>query len=140
MSPEDLPAADNRPDQMGVELGKVLAKAILAQLDKPEDVTGHDSSVRTLALRFCLFSILKVLATDNRSHSLLPEIQEGVNTSVGLCATKHVNCNITRVPQSTDTEKFTLAWEELSQLFRSKCCSNREREIIQRCTKFWLCA
>lgn len=30
---------------MGVELGKVLAKNILAQLDKPEDVTGHDSSV-----------------------------------------------------------------------------------------------
>lgn len=32
---------------MGVELGKVLAKAILAQLDKPDDVKGHDSSVRT---------------------------------------------------------------------------------------------
>jgi glucose-6-phosphate isomerase len=32
-------------DQMGVELGKVLAKKILAQLDKPENVTGHDSSV-----------------------------------------------------------------------------------------------
>ncbi len=32
-------------DQMGVELGKVLAKKILAQLDKPEDVRGHDSSV-----------------------------------------------------------------------------------------------
>ena len=30
---------------MGVELGKVLAKNILAQLDKPSDVTGHDSSV-----------------------------------------------------------------------------------------------
>ena len=30
---------------MGVELGKVLAKNILAQLEKPEDVTGHDSSV-----------------------------------------------------------------------------------------------
>lgn len=33
---------------MGVELGKVLAKNILAQLEKPEDVKGHDSSV-------CLF-------------------------------------------------------------------------------------
>ena len=32
-------------DQMGVELGKVLAKNILAQLEKPADVTGHDSSV-----------------------------------------------------------------------------------------------
>lgn len=31
---------------MGVELGKILAKNILAQLGKPEDVTGHDSSVR----------------------------------------------------------------------------------------------
>ena len=30
---------------MGVELGKVLAKNILKQLDKPEDVAGHDSSV-----------------------------------------------------------------------------------------------
>lgn len=30
---------------MGVELGKVLAKNILAQLGKPSDVTGHDSSV-----------------------------------------------------------------------------------------------
>ena len=30
---------------MGVELGKVLAKNILAQLNKPEDVKGHDSSV-----------------------------------------------------------------------------------------------
>ena len=41
---------DSRVDQMGVELGKVLAKNILKQLDKPEDVTGHDSSVRTLNL------------------------------------------------------------------------------------------
>jgi glucose-6-phosphate isomerase len=30
---------------MGVELGKVLAKNILAQLEKPGDVKGHDSSV-----------------------------------------------------------------------------------------------
>lgn len=35
----------NSFDQMGVELGKVLAKNILAQLEKPEDVVGHDSSV-----------------------------------------------------------------------------------------------
>ena len=35
---------------MGVELGKILAKKILAQLDKPEDVGGHDSSVRALVL------------------------------------------------------------------------------------------
>ncbi|TRM57525.1 Phosphoglucose isomerase [Schizophyllum amplum] len=34
----------NSFDQMGVELGKVLAKNILKQLGKPEDVKGHDSS------------------------------------------------------------------------------------------------
>ena len=32
---------------MGVELGKVLAKNILAQLGSPADVKGHDSSVRS---------------------------------------------------------------------------------------------
>ncbi|KXN85816.1 Glucose-6-phosphate isomerase, partial [Leucoagaricus sp. SymC.cos] len=34
----------NSFDQMGVELGKVLAKKILAQLNAPGDVQGHDSS------------------------------------------------------------------------------------------------
>ncbi|KAH7882841.1 Glc-6-P isomerase [Phlebopus sp. FC_14] len=38
----------NSFDQMGVELGKVLAKNILSQLDKPSDVTGHDSSTTGL--------------------------------------------------------------------------------------------
>jgi glucose-6-phosphate isomerase len=38
------------PDQMGVELGKVLAKNILAQLNGPADVKGHDSSVSDLHL------------------------------------------------------------------------------------------
>jgi len=38
----------NSFDQMGVELGKILAKNILAQLDKPEDVKGHDSSTTGL--------------------------------------------------------------------------------------------
>ena len=37
-------------DQMGVELGKVLAKNILGQLGRPEDVKGHDSSVCYLAV------------------------------------------------------------------------------------------
>lgn len=46
----DIPSLAGRvnvwiADQMGVELGKVLAKNILAQLNKPSDVTGHDSSV-----------------------------------------------------------------------------------------------
>ncbi|KAI0263090.1 glucose-6-phosphate isomerase [Gloeopeniophorella convolvens] len=38
----------NSYDQMGVELGKVLAKNILAQLGSPEDVKGHDSSTTGL--------------------------------------------------------------------------------------------
>ncbi|KAG9025971.1 glucose-6-phosphate isomerase [Tulasnella sp. JGI-2019a] len=38
----------NSFDQMGVELGKVLAKAILAQLESPADVKGHDSSTTGL--------------------------------------------------------------------------------------------
>ncbi|PPQ78249.1 hypothetical protein CVT25_011708, partial [Psilocybe cyanescens] len=38
----------NSFDQMGVELGKVLAKNILAQLEKPTDVVGHDSSTTGL--------------------------------------------------------------------------------------------
>ena len=50
-------------DQMGVELGKVLAKNILAQLDKPADVTGHDSSVRHLIVFFFfLFWLIDVLS------------------------------------------------------------------------------
>jgi hypothetical protein len=36
---------------MGVELGKVLAKNILAQLNEPADVKGHDSSVSNLNLQ-----------------------------------------------------------------------------------------
>ncbi|KAG2150376.1 Glc-6-P isomerase [Suillus clintonianus] len=38
----------NSFDQMGVELGKVLAKNILSQLGHPSDVTGHDSSTTGL--------------------------------------------------------------------------------------------
>ncbi|KIM54727.1 hypothetical protein SCLCIDRAFT_17590 [Scleroderma citrinum Foug A] len=38
----------NSFDQMGVELGKVLAKNILTQLNGPEDVKGHDSSTTGL--------------------------------------------------------------------------------------------
>ncbi|EJT99226.1 glucose-6-phosphate isomerase [Dacryopinax primogenitus] len=38
----------NSFDQMGVELGKVLAKSILAQLPDPAKVSGHDSSTTGL--------------------------------------------------------------------------------------------
>ena len=38
----------NSFDQMGVELGKVLAKAILPELKSGERITGHDSSTNAL--------------------------------------------------------------------------------------------
>jgi glucose-6-phosphate isomerase len=38
----------NSFDQMGVELGKVLAKAILPQLKNDEPVSNHDSSTNGL--------------------------------------------------------------------------------------------
>ena len=41
----------NSYDQMGVELGKVLAKAILKQLPSEGSVQGHDSSVSPTSLR-----------------------------------------------------------------------------------------
>lgn len=40
----------NSYDQMGVELGKVLAKNILSQLGSESDVKNHDSSVRLHSL------------------------------------------------------------------------------------------
>ncbi|RXK41082.1 glucose-6-phosphate isomerase [Tremella mesenterica] len=42
----------NSYDQMGVELGKVLAKAILKQLPDESKVVGHDSSVSRVAIPF----------------------------------------------------------------------------------------
>ncbi|MDX1521116.1 MAG: glucose-6-phosphate isomerase [Anaerolineae bacterium] len=38
----------NSFDQMGVELGKVLAKAILPELDGGQEITGHDASTNGL--------------------------------------------------------------------------------------------
>ncbi len=70
-------------DQMGVELGKVLAKNILAQLEKPEDVKGHDSSVSIhfslVPLRKFLLSITDIFTlVDDWRHPLLPEVSEGM--------------------------------------------------------------
>jgi len=45
---------------MGVELGKVLAKNILSQLNQPSDVTGHDSSVRVSFHRTAELLLTKV--------------------------------------------------------------------------------
>jgi len=38
----------NSFDQMGVELGKVLAKAILPELQNEEIISSHDSSTNAL--------------------------------------------------------------------------------------------
>ena len=71
-------------DQMGVELGKVLAKNILKQLDKPEDVTGHDSSVRHVCSPFCVSRVLiNVCRLDHRPHPLLSEVAKGVRPDSG---------------------------------------------------------
>ena len=42
----------NSFDQWGVELGKQLAKAILPELEKPGEITSHDSSTNGLINRF----------------------------------------------------------------------------------------
>jgi Phosphoglucose isomerase len=63
---------------MGVELGKVLAKNILSQLNKPEDVRGHDSSVSDLRSRKERFHRRGTLHIDDWPHPLLPEVQKGM--------------------------------------------------------------
>ena len=59
----------NSYDQMGVELGKVLAKNILSQLGNESDVKGHDSSVSQASGR----SVGSTLTVDHRSDPLLPK-------------------------------------------------------------------
>jgi hypothetical protein len=61
---------------MGVELGKVLAKAILAQLERPEDVKGHDTSVRsvTFIVRVFLGAVTDV-SYFNRRRDLFTTIR-----------------------------------------------------------------
>ena len=75
---------------MGVELGKVLAKKILPQLDNPEKVEGHDSSVRLLFSFFCLIDCrIKLACADDWVDSLVSKVQAGVNDHRGLF---FVNC------------------------------------------------
>ena len=69
---------------MGVELGKVLAKNILAQLETPADVKGHDSSVRILFIVPCVDLTLTLARIDDRPHPLLPEVQERVNLNISM--------------------------------------------------------
>lgn len=69
----------NSFDQMGVELGKVLAKNILAQLGTPADVKGHDSSVRQPSLSSCAHQA--DASSDHGLDPLLPEDARRVNDS-----------------------------------------------------------
>jgi len=82
-------AANDGSDQMGVELGKVLAKAILAQLDKPDDVTGHDGSVRISVFRLYPFPDAKssrnrrpVSSTTTRSTGRSRQVDDCVRWSM----------------------------------------------------------
>ena len=69
---------------MGVELGKVLAKNILAQLEKPEDVKNHDSSVRSLSRTYvCMPRSSSDAPADDWFDPLLPEAPEGVKWGGG---------------------------------------------------------
>jgi glucose-6-phosphate isomerase len=47
----------NSFDQWGVELGKQLAKAILPELEKPGEITSHDSSTNGLINRFKTYRV-----------------------------------------------------------------------------------
>ena len=100
VDPRKLSTANDGLDQMGVELGKVLAKAILSQLGKPEDVTGHDSSVRIFVFYFYVFPNTKV-SCDRRpvSFTTIKSTGKSKPASMELRTAKHVNCNTTRVPQ-----------------------------------------
>jgi len=73
-------------DQMGVELGKVLAKNILSQLSQPSDVIGHDSSVRLSFYCDSLFADTKVTCADCWSYSLLPKAPKRMNRHGGAKA------------------------------------------------------
>ena len=57
----------NSFDQWGVELGKQLAKAILPELERPGEVTSHDSSTNGLINRFKDYRSMHTMAdTDSR--------------------------------------------------------------------------
>jgi glucose-6-phosphate isomerase len=57
----------NSFDQWGVELGKQLAKAILPELERPGEVTSHDSSTNGLINRFKDYRSIHTMAdTDSR--------------------------------------------------------------------------
>jgi len=79
-------------DQMGVELGKVLAKRILAQLENAGDVKGHDSSVCILESSFV--SMINFYS-DHGSDPLVPSAQEGaVILGISTSSFASVLCDI----------------------------------------------
>jgi glucose-6-phosphate isomerase len=59
------PDDDRSADQMGVELGKILAKMIFAKLEHPEEVKGHDSSVSLVSVPPRTPTMLTCSASDN---------------------------------------------------------------------------
>jgi hypothetical protein len=134
---ENKLAANDRSDQMGVELGKVLAKAILAQLNKPEDVTGHDSSVRISASHLHPFSDTEIFR--NRRPVLFTTTRStGRNRCKRKVVYEEARKTVTLLKYlSVQTQKVTLG--KFNQRFRLKVGSV-EREKVQRCTKVWLCA
>ena len=79
-------------DQMGVELGKVLAKRILAQLENAGDIKGHDSSVCILESSFV--SMINFYS-DHGSDPLVPSAQEGaVILGISTSSFASVLCDI----------------------------------------------
>jgi hypothetical protein len=74
---------------MGVELGKVLAKNILSQLNQPSDVTGHDSSVRVYFRCASEFSLTKSNTADYWSYSLLPKVPKRMNHCAKVVSVEH---------------------------------------------------
>ena len=135
MIPENTFAANIRSDQMGVELGKVLAKAILAQLSKPEDVTGHDSSVR--------ISMLSPSFPDTETSHNRPPASFITTRSTGRSRSKRVIlygevCKNVTSFEPPWIQIQNAAWKDFGQFSRSGLCSTEKRS--SEVHEVWLCA
>lgn len=131
----DEMTSENRSDQMGVELGKVLAKAILAQLNKSEDVTGHDSSVRIVP-HLHPFPDTEI-SPDRRLVSFTTTRSTGRSEDKCTIANNEVCRTVTllKLPPGTKT-KGSLRKFSVSYIVRDFVWCDREE--VQRCTKVWL--
>lgn len=78
---------------MGVELGKVLAKNILAQLEKPEDVKGHDSSVSLLKYNYTRSYTNMVPPRLLASSTIIRSSGKSEETECTLCCAREVIFN-----------------------------------------------